>query len=123
MIQLVCKHDLKEATLIVSGGSQVIFQGKFKGKKKGGFLGIRGGYTGAFSTSLNIPGGAGELSVRVITADGSVDLSRAVPAFPPAGPSATLLIQVSSDRLALNWQAPGASKPLPNETRVAEPTH
>jgi serine/threonine-protein kinase len=111
VVQLLCKHDFKEATLTVSSGNQVIFEGKIKGKKKGGFLGIKGGYAGTFSRTITVPAEARELSVRVVTAEGSVDHSKIIPASPPAGPSATLRVEASSDRLTLNWQA--AAHPAP----------
>jgi serine/threonine protein kinase len=103
-IQLLCSHDLKEATLSISGGGQVIFEGKFKGKKKGALFGIGGSYAGTFSRTITVPAGARELSVHVVTTDGSLDLSKAVSAIPPAGSSTALLVKVRSHQLALNWQ-------------------
>jgi len=110
-VQLLCRHNLKEAQLTVSSGSQVIFQGKLKGKKKGSFLGIKGGYAGIFSRTISVPAGARELSVQVLTADGATDLSASVPATPPVGSPATLRVEVISDRLTLNWQAPARPAP------------
>lgn len=102
-IQLLCQHELKEATITISSGAHVIFGGNLKGKKKGGFLGIKGGYAGTLSRSITVPAGTRELSVHVVSPDGSVDLSKVISATPPAGPSETLHILASEKRLTLNW--------------------
>jgi serine/threonine-protein kinase len=109
VVQLVCRHDLLNATLTVSSSNQVISQWSLKGKKTGGFLGIRSGHKGTLSRALSIPEGTRELSVRVVSADGSFDLSsRPIPATPPAGAPAILQIDVTGDHLTVNWQAPPA---------------
>ena len=102
-VQIVCHHQLKQATLTVSTGTQSLLQWPLKGIKKGGFLGIKGGYAGTLSRSLKIPAGAHELSVHVVSSDGSVDLSQAISAMPPVGASATLQVSVSANQLTLNW--------------------
>jgi serine/threonine-protein kinase len=105
IVQLVCTHDLKEGSLTISSGGQVIFEGTLKGKKKGGFLGIKRGFDGAFARSIQIPTNAQDLTVRVVTKDGSSDLSRMIP-LPPSGLAIPLLqVEVKLNNLALNWRA------------------
>jgi hypothetical protein len=111
VIQLHCKHDLKEATFTVSGGGQTLLQGSLKGKKKGGFLAIKGAYEGTFSRTITVPGGALDVSIHIVTKDGATDLSKAIQMPPPGGFVPTLDIEVTSDRLTLNWG--NASKPKP----------
>ncbi len=101
---LWCKHELKEGTLTVSSGTVGIFTVSLKGKKLGGFLGLKGGYTGALSRPFKIPTDAQELSVRVVSKDGSVDLSNTVSATPPSGSSPILKAVVTHDQLTLNWR-------------------
>jgi len=105
VFQLVCKHGLKEGTLTVLSGQQVIFKGTLKGKKKGGFLGIKSGYAGTFGGTVLIPPSAQALTVRVVTKDGSTDLSRTTPSPPAGGVMPMLQVEVTRDNLALNWQA------------------
>jgi hypothetical protein len=105
IIQLVCKHGLKDGALTISSGDHVIFAGTLKGKKRGGFLGIKSGYAGTFERSIQIPSSAQLLTVRVVTKDGSTDLS-GMTAPPPAGGAIPMLqVEVTHDKLALNWQA------------------
>jgi protein kinase-like protein len=107
VVQLICRHDLVSAILTVSNGNQVLSQWSIKGKKQGGFLGIKSGHKGTFSRSMTIPEGARELSVRVVSADGSFDLSSSpVSATPPAGAPPILKVDVSGSHLSVNWQAP-----------------
>jgi len=106
IVQLVCKHDLKEGTLTVSSGDQVIFKGTLKGKKKGGFLGIKSGFAGTFARSIQIPSSAQDLTVRVVTKDGSTDLSRITAPPPSGGAIPVLQVEVNLNNLTLNWQAP-----------------
>jgi hypothetical protein len=106
IVQLVCKHDLKEGSLTISSGGQVIFEGALKGKKKGGFLGVKSRFVGTFSKSIQIPTNAQDLTVHVVTNDGSTDLSCMTPAPPPGGAMPTLQVEVKVSKLALNWQAP-----------------
>jgi hypothetical protein len=106
IVQLVCKHDLKEGTLTVSSGGHVISKGPLKGKKKGGFLGIKSGFAGTFARSIHIPTGAQDLTVRVVTEDGSTDLSQTIPLPPSGGAIPMLQVEVNLNKLALNWQAP-----------------
>jgi hypothetical protein len=106
IVQLVCKHDLKEGTLFVSSDDQVIFKGPLKGKKKGGFLGIKGGFAGTFARSIQIPTSSQDLTVRVVTKDGSSDLSQTISLPPSGGAIPMLQVEVNLNKLALNWQAP-----------------
>jgi len=109
IVQLVCKHDLKEGKLTVSSGGQVIFEGTLNGKKKGGFLGIKSGFAGAFARSIQIPTGAQDLTVRVVTQDGSTDLSQTISLPSSGGAIPMLQVEVNLNKLALNWQAPTQS--------------
>lgn len=106
IVQLICKHDLREGTLTISSSGQLIFEGTLKGKKKGGFLGIKSGIVGTFSRSIRIPRNARDLTVHIVTQDGSTDLSRMTPAPPPGGAIPTLLVEVKLNKLALDWQSP-----------------
>jgi hypothetical protein len=76
------------------------------GKKKGGFLGIKSGFAGTFARSIQIPTGAQELTVRVVTEDGSTDLSQTIPLPASGGAIPVLQVEVNLNKLALNWQAP-----------------
>lgn len=111
VVQLHCKHDLKEATVTVAGGGQTLFQGTIKGKKKGGFLAIKGAYEGTFSRTITVPAGASEVSIHIVTKDGATDLSKAIQMLPPGGFVPTLDVEVENDRLTLNWG--NFSKPKP----------
>ncbi len=111
VVQVWCRHELKEGTLIVASGTQTISQWTLKGKKKGGFLGIKGGYTGTLSRSIILPAGTRELSVHVMSPEGALDLSRIISAVPPADASATLQVMIIGDQLTLNWQAKPHPKP------------
>jgi serine/threonine-protein kinase len=106
IVQLVCKHDLKEGSLTVSSGGQVIFEGSLKGKKKGGFLGVKSSFAGTFARSIQIPANAQDLTVRVVTKDGSIDLSGMTPPPPPGKAMPLLQVEVNLNNLSLNWQAP-----------------
>ncbi len=106
VVQITCRHDLENATLVVSSGSQVLQQWPLKGKKKKkGLLGIKGIYQGTLSRSLTLPPGTSDLSVRVISANGSFDLSKQVSLPPPSASPTTLRVIVNGDRLAVDWQA------------------
>ena len=85
VIQVHCQYDLKEAKFTFSGGGQTFFQGNFKGKKKGGFLGIKGSYEGTFLRTLTVPAGVTEISIHVVSKDGATDLSNITPLGGPGG--------------------------------------
>jgi len=110
-VQLQCTHSLKEATLTVTTGDKVIFQGKLKGKKKGGFLGLKGSYTGTFSKTVTLPADARDLSVRVVSADGAMDLNKTLTTLPPPDPTLTLLVEVGPDHLNVGWRPPARPGP------------
>jgi len=110
VVQLVWEHDLKEARLSLRSGTQVIYEGSSKGRKKGGLL--RGkGYATTASRPITIPAGARQLSIRVRAPDGSLDLSDQVSALAPAHPSAALHVAVKDGRLVAGWQT--AAQPAP----------
>ena len=110
VVQLVWEHDLKEASLTLRSGTQVIYEGSSKGRKKGGLL--RGkGYATTASRPITIPAGARQLSIRVRAPDGSLDLSDQVSALAPAHPSAALHVAVKNGRLVAGWQT--AAQPAP----------
>jgi serine/threonine protein kinase len=111
VVQLHCKHDLREATVTVSGGGQTLFQGTIKGKKKGGFLAIKGAYEGTFSRTITVPPGASDVSIHIVTKDGATDLSKAIQMLPPGGFVPTLDVEVENDHLTLNWGNSSKAKP------------
>jgi hypothetical protein len=111
VVQLHCKHDLKEATVTVSGGGQALLQGSLKGKKKGGFLAFKGAYEGSFSRTITVPAGAPEVSIHIVTKDGALDLSKAVEMPPPGGFVPTLNVEVENGHLTLSWGNSSRQKP------------
>jgi hypothetical protein len=84
----------------------VIFEGALKGKKKGGLLGIKSSFAGTFARSIQIPTNAQALTVRVVTKDGSTDLSGMTRSPPPGGTMPLLQVEVNLNKLTLKWQAP-----------------
>jgi len=111
VVQVHCNYDLKEATYTFSAGGQALFQGAFKGKKKGGFLGIKGAYEGTFSRTITVPAGAPEVSVHVVTKDGATDLSKVIPMLLPGGFVPTLKVGVGNNQLTLTWESSSGPKP------------
>lgn len=101
-IQLVCDYELKAGSLTVSNDSQTILRRSLKGKRKGKFLGIGSNYAGRLSQPLTIPAGSRTLSVRIVSADGALDLTQEV-ALSSAGNSRRLLVTLKDDRLGLEW--------------------
>ncbi len=110
VVQLVCRHDLANATLVVSSSSQIISRWPLKGRRKGGIFGIKSGRRGTLSRSLTIPVEVRELFVRVVSRDGSFDLSRRISAAPPAGVHPSLQVEVKGDQLTVSWKAPPRPK-------------
>jgi len=102
-IQLVCKFELKDAVLRVSNDAGEILKQDLKGKKKSGFLHIKGGYGGTFSQPLNLPAGTKNVYVNIQTPDGAVNLTRKVALAAPTTGSATLQISASDNKLDLRW--------------------
>jgi hypothetical protein len=111
VVQIQCNYDLKEAIYTFSAGGQALFQGAFKGKKKGGFLGIKGAFEGTFSRTITVPGGAPEVSVHVVTKDHATDLSKVIPMVAPGGFVPTLKVGIANNQLTLNWESPSGPKP------------
>jgi hypothetical protein len=103
-IALRCRHELQEGTLTIASGGKPILQVELKGKKRRGFIGIRGGFSGVLSRPVSIPADARQLVVRVRSADGSVDLARKVP-DPPAVGSDTLVVVATEKQLNVEWKA------------------
>ena len=108
IINVTCTFTLKEATFIFSGGGKPLHQETEKGKKKkgSGFLGIKGSYEGSFSHTLTVPAGVTQLSVRVESKDGSMDVSNAIKMPAPGGFVPTLAMQVDNEHLTLVWKGP-----------------
>ncbi len=103
-ITVYCKHDFEQATLIMLEGSKMVFQARLIGKKKKGFIGIgRKGFGGVFTEPATIPARARELTVRVYSDDGSVNLQNKVSARPPSSDTTTLRVTPGKDQLKLEW--------------------
>jgi hypothetical protein len=105
VIALQCTHQLEEATLLILDGNTPVFQTRLIGKKKRGFIGIRGGYSGSLTESVTIPASARQLTVRVYSADGSVNVLNKISAVPPSPAANTLRVSLTRQRLALEWTA------------------
>jgi len=110
IVQLHCDTDLKEATYTISAGGQTLFQTVFKGKKKGGFLGIKGSYEGTFSRTVTVPPGAPEVSVHIVTKDKATDLGRVIPMPAAGGFVPTLKVAIEDNKVSLAWETGSASK-------------
>ncbi len=103
-ITVYCKHDFEQATLVLLEGSKMVYQARLIGKKKKGFIGIGGkGFGGELTESATIPAQAKELTVRVYSDDGAVNLQNKVSAHPPASDSTTLRVTPAKDQLKLEW--------------------
>jgi serine/threonine-protein kinase len=110
IVQVSCNYGLKEATFTFSTGGQSLFEETLKGKKKkGGFLGIKGSYEGTFSHTITVPAGAAQVSVHVVSKDGT-DLTQTIKMPTPGGFVPTLAVQVDSDHMSLNWKGSTAAK-------------
>ncbi|MDR3677536.1 MAG: protein kinase [Acidobacteriota bacterium] len=104
IVQVSCNYGLKEATFTFSAGGQSLFEETLKGKKKkGGFLGIKGSYEGTFSHTITVPAGASQVSVHVVSKDGT-DLTQTIKMPTSGGFVPTLTVQVDSDHMSLNWK-------------------
>jgi serine/threonine protein kinase len=110
-ITVYCKHEFQEATLLLLNGSSAVYQARLLGKKKRGFIGIGGkGFSGVLTERVTIPGDAQELTVRVYSSDGAVNILHAISADPPSEGFDTLRVTPAKDQLKLEWaktQAPG----------------
>jgi hypothetical protein len=105
VVALQCTHQLEEATLLVLDGNATIFQTRLIGKKKRGFVGIGGGYSGSLTESLTIPASARQLTVRVYSADGSINVLNKISATPPSSAANALRVVPTRQRLVLKWTA------------------
>jgi hypothetical protein len=103
VIALQCTHQLEEATLLILDGTTPVFQTRLVGKKKRGFVGIRGGYSGSLTESVTIPANTRQLTVRVYSADGSVNVLNKISAIPPSVAANTLRVTPTRQRLGLEW--------------------
>lgn len=103
VVTLQCTHQLEEATLLVLDGNTTIFQSRLVGKKKRGFVGFRGGYSGSLTESLTIPTSTRQLTVRVYSADGSVNVLNKISAVPPSSAAHTLRVAPTRQQLTLQW--------------------
>jgi serine/threonine protein kinase len=103
-IQLVCKFELQDGALTVSNDAGILLKQDLKGKKKSGFLHIKGGgYGGGFSRALNLPAGTSSISVHVQSSDGGVDLTRKTAVPKPSSAGIILQVNINEDRLTLHW--------------------
>ena len=108
-VTLYCKYDFQEATLQVQSGGGTIFLGSLSGKKKKKILGLpRGGYGGELLQAMTVPADAKELTVRVYTADNSVNVLNKISATPPSDQASVLKVTPSRDHLKLEWSKPKA---------------
>ncbi len=103
-IELVCRYEVQEATLTVSGDSGILIRGTLRGRKKGGFLGIKGSFGGALTRSFTPPPGTRNLTVHAVSKDGSLDLSKTI-SLASARPSNILHVYVGPDQINLDWRA------------------
>jgi hypothetical protein len=103
VVTLQCTYQLEEATLLVLDGNTAIFQTRLIGKKKRGFVGIGGGYIGSLTESLTIPTSTRQLTVRVYSADGSINVLSKISAVPPSSAVNTLRIAPTRQQLTLQW--------------------
>ena len=110
VVELLCNHDLKEGVLTVSSGARIIWEGKLKGKKRGGFLGIKGAYEGQLTRPVTIPRKADQLVVHVVAPEG-VELKGSIAAAPPSGARPALRIGISAGQLTLGWQTTAEGAP------------
>ena len=106
-ITVYCRHEFEQATLVMTSGGRTVYQARLVGKKKKGFIGIGGkGFGGELKEAATIPGSAQELTVRVYTDDGTVNLQNKVAAHPPSAEVSMLRVSPSNDQLKLEWSKP-----------------
>jgi serine/threonine-protein kinase len=114
VVHLVCRHELQQAMLTISSGPKVIFSAPLRGKRKAVLLGLKGGYAGVLSRPFAIPADAQELSVRIVSADSSVDLTNTISATSGVGPLAALYVGIDGPNLALSWGIMRPRTPRPS---------
>jgi hypothetical protein len=111
VVYLIWEHDMKEAVLTVRSGGATIYQGNLKGKKKGGFLGIKGAYAASVKRPITVPAGSRELALHISSKEGGLELDGKITAVAPADPSAALRVEARGGRLTAGWQVTQGSKP------------
>ncbi len=102
-IQFSCNYEIEEATLTVTGNNQNLLSVDLKGKKTGKFLGLKHRFAGTFSRPLDVPASVHNLVVHVKSANGDVNLTRAIFMPGPNGKDHTLHVYATSDKLQLSW--------------------
>jgi serine/threonine-protein kinase len=111
VVYLIWEHDMKEAALTVQSDGATIYQGSLVGKKKGGFLGIRGAYTASVKRPITIPAGSRELELHVSSRGAKLELDSTITGVAPADPSAALRVEARQGHLTVGWQVTEAGKP------------
>ncbi|MBZ5542161.1 MAG: serine/threonine protein kinase [Acidobacteriia bacterium] len=111
VVYLIWQHDLKEAVLTVRSNGATIYQGNLTGKKKGGFLGIKGTYAAIVKRPISIPAGSRELELHISSKESGPELDAKVTAVAPADPSAALRVEARDDHLTAGWQVTQGGKP------------
>jgi hypothetical protein len=103
-ITVYCKHEFEQATLVMTDGGKTLYQARLIGKKKKGFIGIGGkGFGGELRDITSIPSSTQELTVRVYSDDGAVNLQNRIAAHPPSAENSMLRVSPSRAQLKLEW--------------------
>ena len=109
-ITVYCRHEFEDATLLLLDGERIIYKARLVGKKRRGFIGIGGkGFGGVLTETVTIPGDAQELTARVYSSDGALNVLQKISAHPPSEYARTLRITPTKDQLKLEWQNPKAA--------------
>jgi len=103
VVTIDCRYELESGTLRISSGSSVIYQANLEGRKRKGFLGIKGGFAGALKRPITVPADATELTLQVSSEGGAAGLIRKIAARPPTGSSDTLQITIKQKELTAVW--------------------
>jgi serine/threonine protein kinase len=111
VVYLIWQHDMKEAVLTIRSKGATVYQGNLKGKKKGGFLGIKGTYTAMVKRPITIPAGAQELDLHVSSKEGGLELDGKITGAAPPNPSATLRVEEKDGSLTAGWQVTEGAQP------------
>jgi len=111
VVYLIWQHDMKEAVLTIRSKGATVYQGNLKGKKKGGFLGIKGTYEAMVKRPITIPAGAQELDLHVSSKEGGLELDGKITGAAPPGPSATLRVEEKAGHLTAGWQVTQGAQP------------
>jgi len=105
LVRLVCSHDLRAGTLVISGGGKVLFTDELRGRRKG-LLSLGRGFEGRSSDVVLVPGLKTELEVRVISPDAGLDLAQPVPVQSKLGETRTLHATIKDQHLSVSWLTP-----------------